>query len=76
MQPGKKKGGVIGEEPKETAKEDISVGKYYLDQKNWKAALSRFQSALVLVAGRSGCLLGAGGERAAPGEFCGCAGKL
>ena len=34
--------------PKETAKEDISVGKYYLDNKNWRAALSRFQSALVL----------------------------
>jgi tetratricopeptide (TPR) repeat protein len=24
------------------------VGKYYLDNKNWKAALSRFESALVL----------------------------
>jgi len=24
------------------------VGKYYLDSKNWRAALSRFQSALVL----------------------------
>jgi len=34
--------------PKESAKEDITVGKYYLDQKNWKAAQSRFQSALVL----------------------------
>lgn len=45
---GKKKGGVIGDEPKETAKEDISVGKYYMDQKNWRAAQSRFQSALVL----------------------------
>jgi tetratricopeptide (TPR) repeat protein len=32
----------------ETAKEDESVGAYYLDQKNWKAALSRFESALVL----------------------------
>jgi tetratricopeptide (TPR) repeat protein len=32
----------------ETAKDDESVGAYYLDQKNWKAALSRFQSALVL----------------------------
>jgi tetratricopeptide (TPR) repeat protein len=28
--------------------EDESVGSYYLDQKNWKAALSRFESALVL----------------------------
>jgi tetratricopeptide (TPR) repeat protein len=32
----------------ETAKEDETVGGYYLDQKNWKAALSRFQSALVM----------------------------
>lgn len=32
----------------ETAAEDESVGKYYLDNKDWKAALSRFQSALVL----------------------------
>jgi tetratricopeptide (TPR) repeat protein len=32
----------------ESAKEDESVGSYYLDQKNWKAALSRFESALVL----------------------------
>jgi len=35
-------------EHKETAQEDESVGRYYLDQKNWRAALSRFQSALVL----------------------------
>lgn len=35
-------------EHKETAQEDESVGNYYLEQKNWKAALSRFQSALVL----------------------------
>ena len=32
----------------ETAKSDIEVGSYYLDQKNWKAALSRFESAMVL----------------------------
>ena len=32
----------------ETAADDISVGKYYLDRKNWRAALSRFQSAMVL----------------------------
>jgi tetratricopeptide (TPR) repeat protein len=32
----------------ETAKEDETVGSYYLDQKNWKAALSRFESAVVL----------------------------
>jgi tetratricopeptide (TPR) repeat protein len=43
-----KKGAEIEDLPKETPQEDISVGKYYLDQKNWRAALSRFQSALVL----------------------------
>ena len=39
-------------EPKEEQhggpKEDESVGSYYLDQKNWRAALSRFESAFVL----------------------------
>jgi tetratricopeptide (TPR) repeat protein len=35
-------------EHKETAQEDENVGRYYLDQKNWRAALSRYQSALVL----------------------------
>jgi tetratricopeptide (TPR) repeat protein len=32
----------------DSPKEDESVGSYYLDQKNWKAALSRFESAMVL----------------------------
>jgi hypothetical protein len=32
----------------EAASKDIEVGGYYLDRKNWKAALSRFESALVL----------------------------
>ena len=44
----KKNGDVLEGAPRETSKEDISVGKYYLDNKDWKAALSRFQSALVL----------------------------
>jgi len=49
-EPGKKgkKDAALDEGPKETSKEDITVGKYYLDIKNWKAAQSRFQSALVL----------------------------
>jgi tetratricopeptide (TPR) repeat protein len=34
--------------PKEGPKEDINVGNYYLGTKNWKGALSRFQSAFVL----------------------------
>lgn len=32
----------------DTAKENEDVGGYYLNQKNWRAALSRFESALVL----------------------------
>lgn len=35
-------------EHQETAKEDISVGDYYLSTHDWKGALSRYQSALVL----------------------------
>lgn len=43
-----KRGDVVEPEHHETAAEDESVGKYYLDAKDWKAALSRFESALVL----------------------------
>jgi tetratricopeptide (TPR) repeat protein len=32
----------------EVAAQDLNVGGYYLDKKNWRAALSRFQSAMVL----------------------------
>lgn len=32
----------------ETPGDDINVGQYYLERKDWRAALSRFQSALVL----------------------------
>ena len=45
---GKHKNDALAGPPKETSKEDINVGQYYLDNKNWKAALSRFQSAMVL----------------------------
>jgi tetratricopeptide (TPR) repeat protein len=34
--------------PKETPQEDMNVGNYYMDIKNWRGALSRFQSAMVL----------------------------
>jgi hypothetical protein len=43
-----KKLAVKAPEHQETSAEDIEVGKYYLDTKNWKAALSRFESAMVL----------------------------
>jgi tetratricopeptide (TPR) repeat protein len=48
--PGKRgrKGEQVVPEHHETAAEDENVGSYYLDNKNWKAALSRYQSALVL----------------------------
>lgn len=35
-------------EHQESAKEDESVGAYYLSEHNWRAALSRFESAVVL----------------------------
>jgi len=48
-QPEKKKK-LLGKEPahEEAASKDIQVGDYYLETKNWKGALSRFESALVL----------------------------
>ncbi|MDR3741295.1 MAG: tetratricopeptide repeat protein [Terracidiphilus sp.] len=56
-EPEKKKGrhgrndddeGTIAAPHQETAAEDETVGAYYLQTKNWKGALSRFESALVL----------------------------
>jgi tetratricopeptide (TPR) repeat protein len=49
-QPGKhkKKEEQVVPEHHETAAEDENVGSYYLENKNWKGALSRFESALVL----------------------------
>lgn len=44
----KKKGEEVVPEHHETAAEDEDVGSYYLSNKDWKGALSRFQSALVL----------------------------
>ncbi|MFP5248374.1 MAG: tetratricopeptide repeat protein [Acidobacteriota bacterium] len=34
--------------PHESPKEDMNVGNYYLDNQDWRGALSRFESALVL----------------------------
>jgi len=45
---GRKGKGAPPPEHQETAAEDEKVGGYYLDEKNWKAALSRFESAVVL----------------------------
>jgi Tfp pilus assembly protein PilF len=48
-QPSKKKKPVVKEPThQEAASKDIEVGGYYLQTKNWKGAVSRFQSALVL----------------------------
>jgi hypothetical protein len=49
-QSAKKRKLLVLKEPthQEAASKDVEVGKYYLDRKNWKAALSRFESALVL----------------------------
>lgn len=47
--PDKKKKLVVKEPThQEAASKDIEVGGYYLQTKNWKGAVSRFQSALVL----------------------------
>jgi hypothetical protein len=48
-QPDKKKK-IFDKEPthQEASSKDIQVGDYYLQTKNWKAALSRFESAMVL----------------------------
>jgi hypothetical protein len=45
-----KKRKLIVKEPvhQEASSKDIEVGSYYLDRKNWKAALSRFESAMIL----------------------------
>ncbi len=45
---GKGDDATVDEAPRETPKEDLSVGNYYMDNKDWKGALSRFQSAMVL----------------------------
>jgi hypothetical protein len=48
-QPGKRKKPTEKEPThQEAASKDIDIGSYYLDRKNWKAALSRFESAMVL----------------------------
>lgn len=44
----RKKGKEIEPTHQETVSEDIEVGGYYLGKKNWHAAESRFQSAMVL----------------------------
>jgi tetratricopeptide (TPR) repeat protein len=48
-QPDKKKKLFVKEPThQEASSKDIEVGDYYLQTKNWKAALSRFESAMVL----------------------------
>jgi tetratricopeptide (TPR) repeat protein len=47
-QQGKRKLTVKEPTHQESASKDIEVGSYYLERKNWKAALSRFESAMVL----------------------------
>lgn len=45
---GKKDDSLFDTTPRETPEKDIDVGNYYIDNKDWRGALSRFQSALVL----------------------------
>ncbi len=44
----KEKGQQADAAPKEGPKEDENIGTYYLQSKDWKGALSRFESAMVL----------------------------
>ena len=53
----------------ETAEEDEKVGDYYLDQKNWKAALSRYESAVVLDPENPEVYWGLGEARRHLGQF-------
>jgi tetratricopeptide (TPR) repeat protein len=50
IQPSGKKRKLTVKEPtqQEAASKDIEVGSYYLQTKNWKAAFSRFESAMIL----------------------------
>jgi len=54
----------------ETSAEDIEVGKYYLQTRNWKAALSRFDPPWCSLSRRPRRLLGPGGEPTQPGPSC------
>ncbi len=67
---GKKRSNALDEAPKETPQQDISVGKYYLDNKNWRAALSRFQSALVLAPDEPDVYWGLAESQRHMGDFC------
>ena len=56
-------------EHQESAQEDEKVGAYYLDEKNWKAALSRFDSAVVLDPDNPEVLWGLGEAQRLLGKF-------
>jgi len=64
-----------GANHEEAATEDINVGGYYLQTKNWKAALSRFESALVLDP-ENPKFIGPGRGATPPGRFCQRKGEL
>jgi hypothetical protein len=68
---GKKRSSALDEAPKETSQRDINVGKYYLDNKNWRAALSRFQSALVLAPEEPEVFWGLAESQRHMGDFAG-----
>ncbi len=55
----------------ETPQEDETVGSYYLGQKNWKAAQSRFESAMVLDAENPEVYWGLAESQRHLGDFAG-----
>ena len=66
---GKKGRGAAPPEHQETAQEDEQVAAYYLDNKNWRAALSRYESAVVLDPENPEVYWGLGEARRHLGQF-------
>jgi hypothetical protein len=66
---GKNGRGAPPPEHQETAQEDEQVGDYYLDRKNWRAALSRYESAVVLDPENPDVYWGLGEARRHLGQF-------
>ncbi len=66
---GKKGRGTVPPEHQETAQEDEQVAAYYLDNKNWRAALSRYESAVVLDPENPEVYWGLGEARRHLGQF-------
>ena len=72
----KEKGQEANAAPKEGPKEDENVGSYYLQSKDWKGALSRFESAMVLDPENPDVYWGLAEAERHLGQFAGSQGEL